>query len=887
MIPPAGLLLLTLLSYDVDATIASKTILPRIYSVLDADGDPLPGQAIGRIGSARYRTSLNRAWVLFDKPGKEVAVLQALSANSGTAHGIIHLRLQDGKKVYESKPNLDVYTSLPPAFDHQRGTYLIGVNELSQGIQNQNTYWLIEYNVDRRTFSNQTASLPGLILAMSPDAQTIVVLQTNLHKRQNSIQIRKKQGKHFIDHCRIPSMGDVRSQEDTLIAVTDGKYLVLAKEAVGGTALDGMPRMRVLVYDLETFQSNEIMTGFFEPNSIVLRKEAPQLLFFDTRLNEISISNNPNPRSKLVLKKKQKNESMTLTESLQILPDGDCLIEDYSGMFRRYDPDTGKDKWHQLITHDPDEQLRRTISPDGRWLGITNEWGVVRIFDLKTGLDAWPSIQHYQGITQMGLNPRGDRLATIAADRRLRIWDIQPSTRNRLLNGQRVEQLEWKSSLKQSAVLNDGRDWIDLAWSYNKKRFLAMDDSLGVHELVIGSKRLFQSSHRFNVDGKAPLVGIQQEEKGWTALHEFQIQSFRDKMQPFSIPNNIPVDLRLHLSADATKVYAVASNIAFQGWDGQKNEAIQFQSTERPRPMLNRYWAAYTPFSRSVQVIDLESGKLIRRYVEEKDFFQNFSQVPLEESSEQPDFWKLALSPNGRYLAISEGRHLFLFDNLTGERLEAEQYFRVDSRLEMDHFVWSADNNFLIASFKDGQVLIYDPFHDRNEVINWLEPTEAWEALSSMDPRMAKLAIRSLVQQGPEIVDWLEKLISRSKTATDAEIFGWIKDLDEKSYRRRQAAINQIVNRGAGKEYLVHRSRLQPNSLEVRESLKEIVAHMQATPLSKERLQTIRLIEVLEARNEPQAMQLLIRLAKDEDTIISQHASDVLLRMNEVNSTHS
>ncbi len=62
-------------------------------------------------------------------------------------------------------------------------------------------------------------------------------------------------------------------------------------------------------------------------------------------------------------------------------------------------------------------------SPDNRWLAVTSEWDIV-IFDIQSGLQKYVLRGHTQEAHAMVFFDDGRRLASIAADERLKIWDF-------------------------------------------------------------------------------------------------------------------------------------------------------------------------------------------------------------------------------------------------------------------------------------------------------------------------------------------------------------------------------------------------------------------------------------------------------------------------------
>jgi WD40 repeat protein len=113
---------------------------------------------------------------------------------------------------------------------------------------------------------------------------------------------------------------------------------------------------------------------------------------------------------------------------LEYSPDGKCLVSAHlDHVFRIWDLATARVVRQLGQPRNPLPNLpaatRATYLPDGKALAVIEDWGV-RVLDAEDGKELRWFSGHTSPVAALAFSPDGKRMATVAADRAVRVWEL-------------------------------------------------------------------------------------------------------------------------------------------------------------------------------------------------------------------------------------------------------------------------------------------------------------------------------------------------------------------------------------------------------------------------------------------------------------------------------
>lgn len=214
----------------------------------------------------------------------------------------------------------------------------------------------------------------------------------------------------------------------------------------------------------------------------------------------------------------------------------------------------------------------------------------------------------------------------------------------------------------------------------------------------------------------------------------------------------------------------------------------------------------------------------------------------------------LVFSRDGRTLAVGD-----LSDRITIWEVASSQVRRrFNSRDEgVRGLAFSPDGRLLATGGESGTILLWDITPPR--IVQTAE--DAWNDLAGEDAATAFAAIGTLVRQPKECLPLIEKHL-RSIAAVDPKrLAGLIADLDNDDFDTRERATRELrlLQESAATAL---RQATQSPSAEVRRRASQLLATLDESVLSGERLRTVRAVEVLERIGDAASRRLLQELAR-------------------------
>jgi len=228
----------------------------------------------------------------------------------------------------------------------------------------------------------------------------------------------------------------------------------------------------------------------------------------------------------------------------------------------------------------------------------------------------------------------------------------------------------------------------------------------------------------------------------------------------------------------------------------------------------------------------------------------------------QGSFVAVAFAPQGDVLATggTDGT-VRLWKINTGEELRC---FRGHLGTA-DRLAWSADAKMLISAGSDNCILVWDatsraPIQPADPVAQNLD--RSWADLANSDAKTAFQAIGEMIAQPKETVALLAMKLQPVPQVDAALIDQLAAELDSDNFTKRQKATKALEKLESQARPALEKVLAKPPSAEARSRAKQLLDRLDGPISTPEDLRIIRAVEVLERIANPEARELLARLAK-------------------------
>jgi hypothetical protein len=248
-------------------------------------------------------------------------------------------------------------------------------------------------------------------------------------------------------------------------------------------------------------------------------------------------------------------------------------------------------------------------------------------------------------------------------------------------------------------------------------------------------------------------------------------------------------------------------------------------------------------------------------------------------STGQHEVSAFCFSPDGRVLAVGEGRAVRLVELATGT--ERHRFTGHERRIES--LAFAPDGKTLASGSEDTTVLLWD-LSGRTEAPRAApkakELDALWEDLAGAAPR-AYRAMRRLLAAPPAETAALLKEHLLEAAAADRRIARWIADLDHDTFEVREKASAELARRGKDAEPRLRAVLRGEPSPEVRLRVEGLLLQLsRMNTLAPEELATIRALEVLETMGTPESRRVLEALARAGEGGLAREARASLDRLD-------
>jgi RNA polymerase sigma factor (sigma-70 family) len=523
-------------------------------------------------------------------------------------------------------------------------------------------------------------------------------------------------------------------------------------------------------------------------------------------------------------------------------PDGKCLVTaSGDGIVRVWDPASGK-------------ELRRwdtvgwagafAISPNGKTLASLGTGHTVRLWDPATGKELREHPGHYQGFNFLALSRDGKALASGGWDCDVRLWDTA--------TGRPVRRVGTGDDLKRPLCFSrDGR----------LLTTISEDNRVQVWDVATG-KELRQ----FN----APLEGHTRHHvvspDGMTCASDSEErhgQVTKAKIVLWSMDTGKKLN---ELTADDGWIGALAfadNGRTLYSWGWEKKVRIWDVATAKLQREFSAglrqcYTGKFSPDGKWFVCKSRQEGIMLYNLALGGERYR-FKITGMDHA----DYPGLAFSPDGRTLAVGDvAGTIHLAELATG---------KIRHRLTDGHragiaaLVFSADGERLISGSEDTTALVWDVTGRRSAKREALMPADlgaCWNDLASDDAPRGYQAMRILVLSPADAVTVLAAHLHPAAAPDAKRIDKLIANLDSETFATRDAATKDLAQLVDLAEPALRRALDSGPTAESRRRIEQLLANLESLGTTGERLRASRAIEALERIGTPEALELLAVLSK-------------------------
>jgi WD40 repeat protein len=545
--------------------------------------------------------------------------------------------------------------------------------------------------------------------------------------------------------------------------------------------------------------------------------------------------------------------------SLTFSPDGGTVVTtEIDHALTRIDVATGKEL-PPLENINDHRYGPMTFSPDGKFAAAVIG-NTLHFWDAQTG-KALPSGGGHQGaITGLAFTPDGRSIVTASQDSSLREWETSTGEEKRKVGGNGMGAMAVVLSPDRKTAFSTHWDWRIHTW-----------DLLAEKEIPRFSvEQVSPYALAMSPDGRliAAACGNEAEICLWEAATGKEVRKLKgSKRQPFS----------LSFSSDGLVLHAWTTDRMLFGWDvntGKELHRFPAKLDENPIETV-----VFSPDGRlaamggnwgTLALVATATGQEIRRWT--------------SMGQGKPS---LAFSADGRNLAWQTGfsAAIVIFELASGkERHRLPGHRRIGVDTDVSCLAFSPDGSKLATGHEDTTALVWPLFALPPHARSRREMESDWADLINENGIPAFAAMRRFVSARAPAVDFLrEHLVPATPLGPEVGA-RLLADLDSNSFAVREKASADLVQLGERAGPIIREARAGRASLELRRRLERVEEQLARRTLSGETLRAVRAIEVLEHIGSSDAATLLDRLAQGaaEDRL-TQEAKASLKRLRATN----
>jgi WD40 repeat protein len=513
-------------------------------------------------------------------------------------------------------------------------------------------------------------------------------------------------------------------------------------------------------------------------------------------------------------------------EPLAVAGGGRTLLGSVKWRVVAWDLTTGKRTREFLC----DVGHRFALSADGKTVALVT-FAAVRLYDVATGKPLHDD-GHWGLISELAFSSDGKRLASWAEDS-VRVWDAS--------SGKELSRFEPSATLYLT----------HLRWDGGSLRWVDEDNAVrrwkpGERQAVKRTEPIRRGRNGYSaVCPNGEWLAVQSE----TGL---RLESLRDRRRDRLLLDHPRLAEEFHVE----KTFSSDSRfLAIYSW--HRKEVIVFDVANNAERMLQialedsiSAEMSFAPDGRSLLMRDgkWDDGKAAVYEVATGGVRFRLPQAHYGRSVE------IAWTPDGRFLAARRrgNDRVFVFDTDAGKDVWKSAK---GGRLDVGPIALSPDGRRLAVA--EGTSILVWPLPTPAPMKSSLSDEKAWRNLGDADAAVAFVALRHFALAPDAAVKWFAGHLRLPPAVYPKRIARLIEQLDDDEFERREQASKELAKIGPATRDLL-RAALKSRSLEVRRRAAVLLEKL-AKP-SPQRLRILRAVEALERIGTPPAAALLKKL---------------------------
>jgi WD40 repeat protein len=513
------------------------------------------------------------------------------------------------------------------------------------------------------------------------------------------------------------------------------------------------------------------------------------------------------------------------------------------------------------------------FAPDGKTLVSAGSDGELRHWNVATGEEVGKFEGHRGTVHALAFRPDGKELVSAGDDGLIQRWD--PATHQPIGPGpavsQRVRSLSLSKEGKEVALVFGGRlDLRDGRTLEALKLPVGLERPHGVRAAVLlpdGKEVLVQladgSVHRARLADGGDLLPVlsASARAAHLAVEGTTLAALTEDRQLLLVDlTGKRETLSLSLQGDIGKAVAFSPGGKYVGVVASSSIIRIFETTGKPvheleGPLGGGLGVAFSPDARLAYTAGRD------RMVRVTEVATGLSRQELPIGPGYPT--SLTLTPDGRFLAVGTNTgSVLLIDTTRGLVLDQLE----GHRGPVTTVAFTPDGtNALFSVASDGVLYLRDvaPVLKANKpqplTLTKQQLEVAWAQLGLEDPRNVAVAVQTLVRAEKDVLPLLKDRIHPIEGARVMQLF---KDLDAEDFEVRDKAMRELSRMGRSIEGALKAMREKPGtSVEVRVRVEELLDQIAQGKVSREYLQSLRGIEVLERVGGSEATAILEKVA--------------------------
>jgi WD40 repeat protein len=542
------------------------------------------------------------------------------------------------------------------------------------------------------------------------------------------------------------------------------------------------------------------------------------------------------------------------------------------------------------------------FSSDSKTMAEATAGNTIRLWKVETGKEMAPvSSGHHGDVNRLAVSADGKTLTTFAGDHTIRQWDMA--------SGKELRQVKLPAGVSTIALSSKLAVWNSgnriTLWDVDKGKELRTIDMPAQQQQQIvffpgmgmnGSLTLSPQDKLIAIRGADQVIRMYDTGTGK------EVRQLVEQEKPAPNPNGgggfimvgVPFggNTPMAFSADGT-AFAAVSNYngpqlaPFPGGGqmppGSSLRLWNLTHGKQPRIFDAQQKTvidlAVTPDGRNVVTANADSTLSIWESLTGKECMTIKLNRPEDKGPKQPQppqapavIWapmmaqtsfptSLAISPDGRTLALGTDRGVHLWDLRTGKEIGQ---FKGHQGSVMS-VAFAPDNQTIITGSADTTALVWDAgkFIKKTATIELKaeQVDELWKDLAG-DQTKAYQAITTLITAPKQAVDLFKTHIKPAVGGDEQRIQKLIGDLESDKFQTRQAATKELEKLGELAEPALQKAMQTLKALEAKRRVEKLLANIANDQVpSGEVLRTLRAVQVLGQIGTPQARTELERLA--------------------------